>query len=560
MNVLFDSTTGPVEGFTEASFQIGVGAVGSGSVTADPTVEPYTTLIEDGGRVTCRAEGAARLVWTVEDVKQSAEDTDDVTLSGRGRAADLAGAIVLPAGYPSHTSRDRTETGTPLGVWLTLLTEAQGRGRLGWLTPTFTATHDSDGTPWAETVDVELEPGVQLDELLDEMCEVEDAEWVIDTDGNLTVSKNLGADRSGEVVLFVGRDQVRRSTRVSRREARGTVYVESSTGVSSATNTTGAGELWIQAEDFADPTSRAAVATRLAETLGTDLREVEVAVGDDCGLFDTFQVGDRVGLDLGDGTVETVRVVAATVKVDDQVTVELTLVSAVELWRRRMERAIEAKADVRLAASATIQRRHGLVKADKILSGSLQVETEITSDDYVAGSSGFRIAGDGNAELNDLIARGTLESHNFQAGTSGWRIVGDGNAEFNGVVVRGSIQGSTITGSNFETNPGTNNNNVKIGTDQPGRITWNDSSGGWTYMQSDGGDARIYTSGGAAALFVDNELMASRLWTDGRYVQPGSTDSVDAWLGANGQLTSYADGSVGSHAHSTPDHTHALSL
>lgn len=148
-----------------------------------------------------------------------------------------------------------------------------------------------------------------------------------------------------------------------------------------------------------------------------------------------------------------------------------------------------------------------------------------------------------------------IQSSNYVSGSAGWHIDGDGNAEFNNVTVRGTITGSVITGSEFKTNPGTNNNNVEIGTSQPGRVTWHDSSGGWTYMQSDGGDARIYTSGGTGALFVDSILLAKAM-----HGHSGSTGSVDSWLGAHGQLTGLADGSVGSHQHNTPDHTHSFSV
>ena len=81
----------------------------------------------------------------------------------------------------------------------------------------------------------------------------------------------------------------------------------------------------------------------------------------------------------------------------------------------------------------------------------------IASNNYSAGSAGFRIGHDGAAEFNNVTARGSIyasggtigscnigstyiQSTNYSAGTSGWRINSDGNAEFNGMVTSASIR------------------------------------------------------------------------------------------------------------------------
>lgn len=46
---------------------------------------------------------------------------------------------------------------------------------------------------------------------------------------------------------------------------------------------------------------------------------------------------------------------------------------------------------------------------------------------------------------------GDLRSSNFNEGSDGWMISGDGDAEFNSVVVRGTVLGSTIIGGTIET-------------------------------------------------------------------------------------------------------------
>ena len=404
MIVLIDTGNGPVEGWQSTSWRHGISQVGSGQVEGDPG------LLDVSGLVNCQVDGT-RFRWRVEDEDRTEDDGSVKRWSGRGIAADFERSVVLPAGYPSWSQRERESTGHPLAIWRSLALEAQERGRLSWLTIGFTATQDSNGDNWTETVDAELDPGVDLLSLLDAMCEVEGAEWIVDPDGTLRVAPQVGQDRSGEVVLFVGREQLSRSTRKSVRDVRGTVYLEASTGVSEASSSAGpdAGEIWLEGQDWSDPSSRSAVAGKIADQLGAGKVQVDVQVSSDCGLYERFHVGDLVGLDDGQ-TVSQARVVAAAVSQTDQPAVELTLVDQVELRRRMVERAIEAKADVKLAASATLQRRHGLVRADRIETGSLQADSDVSSADYVQGVSGWIIKGDGEVEFDRGTFRGTLEA------------------------------------------------------------------------------------------------------------------------------------------------------
>jgi hypothetical protein len=100
------------------------------------------------------------------------------------------------------------------------------------------------------------------------------------------------------------------------------------------------------------------------------------------------------------------------------------------------------------------------------------------SDNYNPGTTGWRIDGLGNAEFQNVVARGNInatsgnlnnltvsgtlnvgtgavQSSNYSAGTTGWRINGSGDAEFSNIVARGEIvaESGSITGNlNIETN------------------------------------------------------------------------------------------------------------
>lgn len=102
-------------------------------------------------------------------------------------------------------------------IMLIALREAQARGQLGWLTPMFDETHDSDGQPWAIVADVSTKVGNDLltffvSELAQNYVDV----WVApaDPDGDTTdglkffawAKGTRGATRTAELVTGDGDD------------------------------------------------------------------------------------------------------------------------------------------------------------------------------------------------------------------------------------------------------------------------------------------------------------------------------------------------------------------
>lgn len=81
---------------------------------------------------------------------------------------------------------------------------------------------------------------------------------------------------------------------------------------------------------------------------------------------------------------------------------------------------------------------------NSILAGLTLIREAIQSQNYQAGSQGWKISADGDAEFNDVVVRGTLESSNYVPGVSGWHLDDDGSAEFYEVLIRGDTTGDVI--------------------------------------------------------------------------------------------------------------------
>ncbi len=118
----------------------------------------------------------------------------------------------------------------------------------------------------------------------------------------------------------------------------------------------------------------------------------------------------------------------------------------------------------------------------RLYSGNIELSAlgEIKTIDYLEGVQGWKIAGDGSAEFNNITARGHIEadsgqvggwnisltqlssgniiidsageirSVDYTSGTSGWKVSGDGTAEFNDVTVRGHVEADTGTIGGWE--------------------------------------------------------------------------------------------------------------
>lgn len=79
----------------------------------------------------------------------------------------------------------------------------------------------------------------------------------------------------------------------------------------------------------------------------------------------------------------------------------------------------------------------GSLVADRI-TGQTLTGTHIRGGDMAIGSN-FSVDSVGSATMANAFIRGTIQSSNYGAGTTGWQIHNNGNAEFNNAVLRGTI-------------------------------------------------------------------------------------------------------------------------
>lgn len=79
----------------------------------------------------------------------------------------------------------------------------------------------------------------------------------------------------------------------------------------------------------------------------------------------------------------------------------------------------------------------GSLVADRI-TGQTLTGTHIRGGDMAIGSN-FSVDSAGSATMLNAFIKGTIQSTNYGAGTAGWQIHNNGNAEFNNAVLRGTI-------------------------------------------------------------------------------------------------------------------------
>lgn len=280
-------------------------------------------------------EGILRFDWLAEKQSRPEDKPGLLQISGRGTACLFERGIVLPAGYPAGQATTRTVTGTRMGVWLTLLEEAQLRGTIPEVTIDFDDLVDSAGVAWpaAETFDVNV--GDNLLDLLSQFTELIGATWVMRPGMVLTIFMTYGNDRRDEVVWHLG-GHTQEHVYERDRTSIGTVIYSGKDGdvqVASdllAEDRWGRRERWVSSGDTTDHAAISRYASRNLQIMKDQKKVRTVTVPWKAPyrrVFVDWAPGDIVTVEtLRDG-MQAIKVIAASIKVDHntQTTVELTI-------------------------------------------------------------------------------------------------------------------------------------------------------------------------------------------------------------------------------------------
>jgi hypothetical protein len=336
-----------VSRFAELTFQKEQSGVGGGSISLDMGDPLWSAALPLGQTVPIRDQqavwqvlddGIPRFAFFAEDVQEDVvkDGVRTCVISGRGIGSCLEWSVVLPEGYPSFTSTERAFGGAAMGGFLTLLTEAQARGELDWVTTSFTATVDSRGEPWATDQTLIASAGATLLDVLNAWCEQTGAAWKMLPGFQLWIEQTQGNHREDTMVFALGGEQVDHGKKKSRREISNNLYVYGpDQGVSTAADATSISKWrkrskWLEAGQAGDTTARDQVAMASLALLAEQKvqREVKV-VPDRAGrrIFVDYDVADWITIEAeeGDGDASQVQVKAATIKVDANNNVDLEL-------------------------------------------------------------------------------------------------------------------------------------------------------------------------------------------------------------------------------------------
>ncbi|MBK9181421.1 MAG: hypothetical protein IPM45_18065 [Acidimicrobiales bacterium] len=329
--------------------------VGAGAVLLDPTdpwVEQNAALLDGEHVWQFWWKGQPRFSMLRADVVTDFVDeagAKRILVQGPGVGQLLADAVVLPPGYPDHVTLSRGFTNArALSVFLDLLGEAQSRGCVPQVTPTFTAGADSDGTAWTDSASLEVEPGGDLYQWMRQFAEWANADWQVDERGRLHVRRSWGRDLTGTVVFHPGhavRDARRTST---TREVRTVAYVADAAGqvtVSAATTSRRRRERWVSSSGELSDATRRLIGSAVLARQADEATSRTVTVQADAPrrvVFDDWTLGDTVAYEETPGTLVSARVSSISFRLDDAgATCEVTLGDLLELASERIARQID---------------------------------------------------------------------------------------------------------------------------------------------------------------------------------------------------------------------------
>jgi hypothetical protein len=353
--------------FAGLGFTVDANAEGGATVTLDSDdpvftaplpVDETTRIVDQEALWQILEDGQVRFEFLAEDVDEDVVPDNggprQTVIAGRGTGSVLEWAPVLPEGMPAPTTMARTFNAHPMAAWFQLFTEAQAEGFLDWVTPTFSATEDSQGVPWGPAQTLTVNAGDTLLDLLKRWAEVNELTWRMLPGFRLVVHQAGGLHHEDTVVFTQYRSQGEHKRKITRRELANVVYADSGdNGIAFAED--GDSVLkwrkraaWLSAGDADGPSARSMVANAsLGLTKDQRLSRTVKIIPDKIGRqpFVDFDVNDWIGLEVPDDDTESGarKVVGLAVDIDQDgaVNFEATLSSKFEVRAVKLKRLMD---------------------------------------------------------------------------------------------------------------------------------------------------------------------------------------------------------------------------
>lgn len=337
------------------------------------SVDFQTYVKNDENVIQCVKDGVVRFAFLPEEPVEKHLSTDEkreYTATGRGIAAILEWATVLPPSYPTFTALDHTWADTPgMAAWKDLKDEADVRGAASSVIAlSFTESNDGAGVPWADSNNLTLKPGGDLLKHLQKSAEMSTADWQVNPATMILDARQAyGIDRSNRVRFFVGSSQLTNEIVRARRSISNVVYTISANEqvpfvqdpISMAQ--WGRRELLAEVANAQDSTTAQRFGQLILDQVNDEVLSFSFKVlpeAEGASVFADYDVGDYVYIDsLVIGLSGKYQVMAITLKIDadGNEDLELTLNSMLQLRLIQLQRQFERETGATLRTTSELQ-------------------------------------------------------------------------------------------------------------------------------------------------------------------------------------------------------------
>lgn len=306
------------------AFEDELSGVGSGQVTLSSDDVPSTVFAKDN---------IWRIYWlgipvfsfigeTVQDVQIPSSAGHDRAVGGRGIGQWLDKMKVYPPGWPTtrRASQYTFAHSTLANIVYTMIQASQARGTASWITfGNWNGTHDSSHALWADANNITVNVGDSVLTLIQNYMTAVPFDWHMSHNGVLSLWLNAGRDRTVQVKFQPVGSMLTAEIDTDWTNLWDAILLEDNSITFSETTdpsviaTYGRRENFAAADNISDSGGVTQYISSLLNTWTSPVVEKLVQVDvTSVGRrpFIDFNLGDKVGVEFPDGTVDTARVVA----------------------------------------------------------------------------------------------------------------------------------------------------------------------------------------------------------------------------------------------------------